>query len=229
MSETDFVQALNLAIRNTLRDFVAKRNIASITVLELEHERLYKLIGDWLQYEKARNIVFNIVDCEAEKQVQICDIEVTLKIDRIHALENGDIEFIDYKTGQVPKMTSWGEARITEPQLPIYAAFYDESYQVVGVKFGMVKIAEHAFLGVADTDFEAETEKRKPKFIQQFNDWQSLLKHWKTSIEAIAQEIKAGESAVKFEDENLLLYCEVTPLLRLPERHLQFERFQNES
>ena len=70
-------------------------------------------------------------------------------------------------------------------------------------------------------------DKRKPTFTQSFSDWQALLNHWKTSIEAIAQEIKNGEAAIKFEDESLLAYCEVMPLLRLPERQLQFERFQN--
>ncbi len=229
MNVVDFAQALNLAIDNALRDFSDNNKSISKTVLELEHERLSKLIGDWLQYEKQRNIMFSIVDCEAEKQVDICGIEVTLKIDRIHQLENCSIEFIDYKTGQKPDMKSWGEARITEPQLPIYAAFYDENYRVTGVQFGMVKIAEHNFEGVSEVNFEADPEKRKPKFIQNFNDWQALLNHWKASIEAIAQEIKAGEAAVKFDDESLLVYCEVTPLLRLPERQLQFERFQSES
>jgi exodeoxyribonuclease-5 len=229
MHEAGFAQALNLAINSALRDFSETNKSVSKTVLELEHERLYKLIGAWLMYEKARNIAFNIVDCEAEKTVQICGIEVTLKIDRIHQLESGGIEFVDYKTGQLPKMTSWGETRITEPQLPIYATFYDENYRVTGVQFGMVKIAEHSFEGVSEVNFKGEPEKRKPKFIQNFNDWQNLLNHWKISIESIAQEIKTGEAAVKFDDENLLLYCEVTPLLRLPERQLQFERFQSKS
>lgn len=227
MDEADFAQALNASIHNALRDFSENNKSISNTVLELEHERLYKLVGDWLAYEKERNVAFNINACEVEKPVQICGIEVTLKIDRIHQLENGGIEFVDYKTGQKPDMKSWAESRITEPQLPIYAAFYDESYQVVGVQFGMVKIDEHGFEGVSKANFEADPERRKPKFTQQFNDWQSLLNHWKASIEAIAKEIKAGEAAVKFDDENLLLYCEVTPLLRLPERQLQFERFQS--
>ncbi|OGV77641.1 MAG: DNA helicase [Methylotenera sp. RIFCSPLOWO2_02_FULL_45_14] len=229
MNEVDLSQALIAAIQSTLQAFAAESNVASATVLALEHERLSKLIGDWLQFEKARGIAFNIVACEAEKQVQICGIEVTLKIDRIHQLESGGLVFVDYKTGQIPKTKSWGEDRITEPQLPIYAAFYAEDVaQVAGVYFGMVKIAEHAFSGVGEENFEAEQDKRKPAFTKAFIDWQHLLMHWKTSIEAIAQEIKAGESAVRFSDENELVYCEVTPLLRLPERKLQFERFQGE-
>lgn len=232
MPESDLEQALDLAIRNSLRDFALENNIASKTALTLEHERLYKLVSDWLAHEKVRNIVFNIVDCEAEKQVLICGIEITLKIDRIHQLENGGIEFIDYKTGQIPKMNSWGDARITEPQLPVYAAFWaafgaEANEPIAGVHFGMVKIAEHTFEGVSEANFASEVDKRKPAFIQNFSDWPSLLKHWKSSIESIAEEIKAGEAAVVFEDDNLLNYCEVVPLLRLPERQLQFERFQN--
>lgn len=229
MSEADFSQALIAAIQSTLQAFAAESSVASPTVLELENERLIKLIGDWLQFEKARGVAFNIVACEVEKQVQICGIEVTLKIDRIQQLESGGLVFVDYKTGQIPKTKSWGEDRITEPQLPIYAAFYAEDIaQVAGVYFGMVKIAEHAFSGVGEENFEAEQDKRKPAFTKDFIDWQHLLMHWKTSIDAIAQEIKAGESAVRFNDENELAYCEVTPLLRLPERKLQFERFQGE-
>ena len=233
MSVDDFTKAINIAIRRTLQDFAEQSNIASKTVLELEHERLYKLIGAWLQHEKERNVVFSIIDCEAEKKVMICGIEITLKIDRIQQFKNGECEFIDYKTGQEPKMTSWDKDRMTEPQLPIYASFCtdldDNNTQVSSVQFAWVKIADHAFIGVSAESFDTEPDKRKPKFLQAFNDWKNLLTHWKASIEAIAQEVKVGESAVKFTDENDLMYCEVLPLLRLPERQLQFERFQKSS
>ncbi len=226
MHADDFSEALTQAIQQALQDFSTEQNIVSSGLLELEQERLYKLIGDWLEFEKARDIAFNTVASEAEKKVMICGIEVTLKIDRIHQLEHGGIEFIDYKTGQKPDINSWGENRIIEPQLPIYAAFYSEdASHVIGVQFGMVKIAEHAFSGVSETDFEAEIEKRKPKFTQNFTHWQDLLAHWKASIEAMAQEIKSGEASIKFKDEKDLMYCEVVPVLRLPERKLQFERF----
>ena len=230
MSDDDLAKALNAAIKGALDEVSKQQKMLSDNLLVLEHERLFKLVGDWLQYEKLHGIPFNIIACEADKKVIIGGIEVKLKIDRIHQLENGDIEFIDYKTGQTPKMSSWAEARITEPQLPIYAVFYDEANNVTGnvtgVQFGMVKTAEHTFFGVAEANFEVEVEKRKPKFIQQFSSWQHLLVHWRASIEAIAQEIKVGEASIKFDDDKSLAYCEVMPLLRLPERQLQFERFK---
>ena len=239
MRETTLEQAINKAVRSTLRQFTESNNTVSATMLTLEHERLYKLINAWLQYEKQRNVAFNIVACEFEQKVTINGIEVTLIIDRIQQLVGvgergvseraGGLEYIDYKTGQQPKMSNWDKNRILDPQLPIYATFGSNNTQVASVQFGWVKLAEHTFTGVSVDNFDTEIEKRKPKFLQAFDDWPSLLMHWKTSIEAIAEEIKLGEATVRFDSEKDLMYCEVLPLLRLPERHLQFERFQFDS
>ncbi|PKO47500.1 MAG: DNA helicase [Betaproteobacteria bacterium HGW-Betaproteobacteria-22] len=231
MSSDDLAKSLAQAVQHAIQAFVAENDVVSDAVLALEQERLTKLVGDWLQFEKNNGVSFRIVACEAEKKVYIRGIEVTLKIDRIHALAEGGLVFVDYKTGQVPKTSSWGEDRITEPQLPIYAIFYpqEEDARVSGVYFGMVKTAEHAFSGVDEDIFSAESAKRKPAFIQEFSDWASLLAHWKSSIEAIAEELKSGASAVRFSNESELMYCEVLPLLRLPERKLQFERFQGDA
>lgn len=227
MSNAALETNINKAINKALHDFAETTNIATKTLLALEHERLYKLISAWLSFEIEQGIAFHIVGCELEKQVDISGIEVTLKIDRIHQLEDGGMVFVDYKTGQAPKTSTWSEDRIAEPQLPIYASFYfDDATQIIaGLQFGMVKTAEHSFEGVTKDTFDAEPNKRKPKFTQTFNDWPSLLAHFKTSIEAIAAEIKAGEASVKFSDTNALTYCEILPLLRLPERQLQFERY----
>jgi probable DNA repair protein len=227
MSDAALDAHLNKAIQRALDEFAKTTNIATQTLLELEQERLYKLISAWLTFEKEQGLTFNIVGCEVEKQVDIGGIEVTLKIDRIQQLEDGGMVFVDYKTGQAPKTSTWGEDRIAEPQLPIYASFYfdDTVQKIAGLQFGMVKTAEYSFEGVSQEAFDAEPSKRKPKFTQTFNDWPSLLAHFKTSIEAIAAEIKTGVAAVKFTDEKDLKYCEVKSLLRLPERQLQFERF----
>lgn len=230
MSVDDFTKALTQAVSQALEAFATESDVASIAVLELEHERLLKLVGAWLQFEKERGVEFNIIGCEVTKIVQICGIEVTLKIDRVHQLESGSLVFIDYKTGQTPKTKNWGEDRITEPQLPIYASFYPDATQsVAGIYFGMVKIADHDFSGVGEENFEAEQTKRKPAFTQSFTDWQHLLSHWKNAIEDIALELKAGEAATRFNDATDLMYCEVTTLLRLPERKLQFERFKGDA
>ncbi|NOT14007.1 MAG: DNA helicase [Methylotenera sp.] len=226
MSAQDMSTAIDEAVSNALRDFSESTKV-SANVIALEHERLVKLISEWLMYEKTRGVGFTIIACEDEKKVSIRGIEVKLKIDRIHALDNGGWEFVDYKTGQTPKMANWAETRITEPQLPIYATFYaEDASNIAGVQFGMVKVAEPAWVGLSKENFETESDKRTPAFIRKFTDWEALLTHWKNSIETIAEEIKQGEAAIRFNDEKDLDYCEVKPILRLPERQLQFERLQ---
>ena len=59
-----------------------------------------------------------------------------------------------------------------------------------------------------------------------FKDWDGLLKQWQISLKVIAQEIKSGEASVTFKKIEDLDYCEVKPLLRLPERRMQYERQQ---
>jgi hypothetical protein len=92
-----------------------------------------------------------------------------------------------------------------------------------------VKTAEHRYSGISADDFEKEKSGRPPALVKQFPDWSQLLLHWKTAIENIALELREGNAAVKFSNEAELDYCEVKPLLRLPERKLQFERFQEVS
>jgi exodeoxyribonuclease-5 len=53
---------------------------------------------------------------------------------------------------------------------------------------------------------------------EDFPDWDSVLDHWRLRLQAVAREVRAGEAGVVFSDEKLLQYCELKPLLRLPER-----------
>lgn len=227
MSENDFKNNLQQAVSSAL-NILMKQTTLSQTLIELEQERLIKLVGDWLKFEQARGIEFHIIGCEQERKVHILGIEIKLKVDRIHTLKDGGLEFVDYKTGQLPKTRSWGELRITEPQLPIYACFFnDGNARIAGVQFGLVKTASHEFNGINQFDFE-DTKNRK-SLVKNFANWEELLRHWRHCIEAIAQEIQTGEASVRIEDEHALMHCEVLPIMRLPERQLQFERFSEQS
>lgn len=228
MGDHAIAEAISNAVERSINDFKQQyRDVFSPNTLMLEHERISRLITDWLTYEKTREVNFKVTACEVEQKSMINGIEVTLKIDRVHALANGGLELVDYKTGRLPNMRSWVDDRITEPQLPIYAVLYDAGDQAVaGVQFGMVKTKGHQFNGVSALNFDEEIDKRKPDFIRDFTDWEHLKAHWKTAIEALVDEIKAGFAPVCFTSEVDMLYCEVLPLLRLPERVLQFEQSQ---
>ncbi len=199
----------------------------------LEGERLRRLLAAWLVVELARPQPFTVAACEREQTMVIEGIEVRTVIDRIDRLDDGRHVVIDYKTGSQLSQASWGDARISEPQLPIYTAFgavaptHDEN-EVAAVTFARVRLDDCGFVGIA-----AETgvlqgvlgiaEPVARKLFPAQESWPLLLEHWQSSIAAIACEIRDGEAAVSFEDETALKYCDVLPILRLAERQAQLE------
>jgi len=52
----------------------------------------------------------------------------------------------------------------------------------------------------------------------EFPDWIAVITHWRERLHAVAKEVGQGRAGVVFADEAALQYCEVLPLLRLPER-----------
>lgn len=204
----------------------------SAAFVALERERLHRLTLAWLQeIELQRSLDFAVTAREQEQFVNIEGISIRLVMDRIDMLDDGSLVLLDYKTGRQNDFRNWAADRITEPQLPVYAAFVLAEQDVAAVCFARVRIGEYGFVGISrDEDVVpgavAIASDRGRKLFPQdaFPDWQSVLMHWRHSIERIARELRSGEAAVRFEDESQLIYCEVLPLLRLPERRLQYER-----
>lgn len=202
-------------------------------LMVLERHRLLRLMEVWLQFEAARQAPFAVEACEREIIQDIEGIEVRLLIDRVDALDDGRLVVIDYKTGAIPDYKNWVEPRMTEPQLPIYAALALAGENVAAICFAAVKRVDQSFSGIAAEagllpgvrDLE---DKKTREVFTEFPNWQALLQYWQQNIRAIAAEIKAGEAAVRFADEEELKYCEVMPLLRLPERKLQFEHSRDD-
>lgn len=205
-------------------------------LMALEHRRLQRLMEAWLQFEASRQAPFAVDGCEREIIQNIEGLEVRLLIDRIDALDDGRLVVIDYKTGAIPDYRNWVEPRMTEPQLPIYAALALSGETVAAICFASVKRVEQSFSGIAaEADLlpgvkHLEDKKLREIFAPEvLPDWQALLQYWHQNIRAIAAEIKAGEAAVRFAEEEELKYCEVLPILRLPERQLQFEHSRDEA
>ncbi|MFV1921570.1 MAG: PD-(D/E)XK nuclease family protein [Methylotenera sp.] len=218
-----------------LATFSAERNYAfSAAYLNLEASRLTKLVHTWLtEVEAQRPQYFDVVACEQAYDIDIEGIRIKLVIDRIDQLDDERLVVIDYKTGNQLDYKNWAESNITEPQLPIYAAFVlqDTNHEVAAVCYARVRIADNTFIGIAAMDAIVQgatvfNDSRGRKVFDETNfpDWQSIIEHWKLSITTTAIRLKNGDASVSFKHENQLAFCDVIPLLRLPERQLQFER-----
>ncbi len=232
MSDEALAAAVAEAVAQALEAFnAAREEPLPPGFTALEGGRLRQLVLSWLNFEKTRTAPFEVEACEREVRLEIEGIAVRLVIDRIDALDDGQLVIIDYKTGATVDYKNWAQARITEPQLPIYASLALAGEQVAAVAFAKVRSDDARFSGIAAEEALlpgvlglAQDKARKDFSVEQFPDWPALLAHWQSSVQAIAREVRSGEAAVRFSDEKDLEYCEVKPLLRLPERKLLFER-----
>ena len=162
---------------------------------------------------------------------EIGGIEVRMFLDRIDQLADGRLLIIDYKTGASIDTRNWASERLTEPQLPIYAAIANPPEgDVAGVAFAQVHLSKLGFKGVGDAegllpgvDDLRSYQARKLFDAEQFPDWGSVLTHWKTAIHQVAEEVCAGDASVRYASDKDLMFCDVKPLLRLAERAHQLE------
>jgi probable DNA repair protein len=176
----------------------------------LEQARLRTLLAQWLPLELARPVPFSVVASEEARQADIEGIAIELRADRIDELADGRRMVIDYKTGK-PDTKGWEGERLAEPQLPVYATQTGAD----GVLYARVRTDECGFIGWAGDKDAIEGVKAV--------DWPATLDAWRAALAAVAREIRQGHAAVSFNREDDLKYCEVLPLLRLPEVRAQKE------
>ena len=196
----------------------------------LEAERLSYLLGNWIAVEMKRALPFRVEACEQHVEADIEGILCRMQIDRVDRLDDGRSIVVDYKTGGVPSIKRWAEPRISEPQLPVYAAIAQRSEPPAAVAFARVTLDETRFSGIAaepdllpDVPGIDSDKGRRVFAVTDFADWPAVLAHWQDGIAALAREVKAGVAAVRVVAEADLDYCDVKPLLRLAERRAQWE------
>ncbi len=223
LGEEERRQAVAEAVDRALQHFELDRRLTLPgRFRRLEAARLVRLLDVWLEVEARRNSDFSVLACEASAEVEIEGIKVGMVVDRIDRLEDGRQIIIDYKTGAAIDTRNWAEQRITEPQLPIYAALVNE--EVAAVVFAKVLLDKPAFVGIADErdilpGIQGIGDDRQKIFDPaEFPDWIAVITHWRERLHAIAGEVRQGWAGVVFARAGDLQYCEVLPLLRLPER-----------
>lgn len=228
MSSEQLITDINNAIEKSMQALRSEISYnIPLQVLQIEHQRLSQLMQTWLAIEMERSD-FRVGACEEKYELEIEGLPLNLTIDRIDRLTEGGLVVIDYKTSTTVANKSWADDRIAEPQLPIYAAIALQGEQVVAVCFAKIRTDDSKFVGVSAEEamLPAVPTLAKASAFKHFESWEALLQHWQASLTSIAQEIKAGVASVTFNKESDLAYCDVRPLLRLPERLLQFEKMQ---
>jgi len=196
-----------------LRDRMPRR------YLELEAQRLIRLVAAWLEYEAAR-LPFEVVETEAKRTVQIAGLAFDLRLDRIDRLNDGTQLVIDYKSGAVSP-SDWELPRPDDVQLPLYAGFgIDPGKELGGLVFAKIRAGDMKFAGqvgdAAATLFAGlkgfNPLVRNPLTAEQ-------LLGWRDCIERLAKDFLDGKAEVDPTDApKTCEHCGLQSLCRIQER-----------
>ncbi|MGD0520829.1 MAG: PD-(D/E)XK nuclease family protein [Terracidiphilus sp.] len=211
-------RALQQELRSNLRERMPRR------YLELEEQRLTRLVTEWLDYEAAR-IEFVVTITEVDSTVQIAALTFDLRLDRIDRLNDRSLLVIDYKSGDVsPK--SWELPRPDDVQLPLYAGFaLDPKEELGGLVFAKVRAGDLEFdgrVGDAKATLLAGLSSGSRLVKKKFSP--ELMNDWRDHIEQLAKDFLAGRAEVDpREYPKTCERCGLQTLCRIQENHAQLE------
>jgi ATP-dependent helicase/nuclease subunit B len=182
------------AMREALRPAVRERMPRGY--LEIEEQRLIRLVSEWLDYESMR-AEFEVIETEAKRTVHLAGLTFDLRLDRIDRLNDGTLLVIDYKSGLVsPKR--WAPPRPEDVQLPLYAGFAlaaDE--ELGGLVFAKVRRGDQCFAGhVGDARATLLPGLSSTSALVKNKFGAEMLIAWKECIEQLAEDFLSGRAEV---------------------------------
>jgi probable DNA repair protein len=205
-------------LRPHLRELMPRR------YLELEEQRLTRLVTEWLDYEATR-IEFKVADTEVRRTVHIAGLTFDLRLDRLDLLNDGSHLVIDYKSGYVSP-GAWELPRPDDVQLPLYAGFALEADELLGglvfakVRAGVMKFAGR--MGDATGTLFAGLKGGSPLVKNPFTAEQLL--DWRECIQQLARDFLTGRAEVDpREAPKTCERCGLQTLCRIQEREAQLD------
>jgi ATP-dependent helicase/DNAse subunit B len=177
-------------IRREVREIMPRR------YLELEAQRLIRLVTEWLDYEATR-IDFEVERTEVERTITLAGLTLNLRLDRIDRLNDGTVLIIDYKSGDVSPH-AWDLPRPDDVQLPLYAGFALKSDEILGgLVFAKIRAGNQAFVG--------SVAAAKDTLLPNLSGGSSLIKNsltldqlldWRNCIQQLARDFVDGNAEV---------------------------------
>jgi len=211
-------RAVQQELRAHLRQRMPRR------YLELEEQRLTRLVTEWLNYEATR-IGFEVAEIEVKRPVQIAGLTLDLRLDRIDRLRDDSLLVIDYKSGEVnPK--SWDLPRPDDVQLPLYASFaVEKGEDLGGLVFAKVQPGKPAFAGlVGDARATLKADLSNSSNLVRNDSLAESLIDWRQSIEQLAKDFLAGRAEVDpREYPKTCERCGLQTLCRIQENQILLE------
>ena len=195
-------------------------DIRSSFGMEVERERVRRLVEAWLEHELQRGpFSTDAGSLEAPMQIRIGGLDLRTRVDRIDTLPDGRLVLIDYKTGEVDP-NEWREERPENCQLLLYALGQERS--VSALSFAQLKVGKLGYRGVGDGEVGIDGIRSLDEFYRKSPDgpsaWADQLDIWRDRLTTLAEEFRAGFAAVNPKRfPSTCTYCDQHALCRIAE------------
>ena len=186
----------------------------------IEEIRMISYLEKWVQHELKRGD-FEVIETEKNIPVHIGCLNFNIKIDRIDKVNENNI-VIDYKSGTTKTLNEWFLNSYGELQMPFYALFASNK-PIDAIAIGVINASKPQWVGIGRGKDLLQGIKDTPASIL-YKSWDELLDFWKCRIHDAIKGYEEGNAAVQYARDKDMAYCHVKPILRLPERILQFEQ-----
>jgi len=214
-------QALAVQVEEAVRhalDAVRERRRRALGAgyWSLEGERLRALLLEWLAVEKQRG-EFVVVAREEKLQLELEQLQITLRVDRIDRLPDGSTVVIDYKTGACG-VKDWEGDRPARPQLLLYGLAVPAAPGALA--FARVRRGECAFAGLGRIEGVAgigsgSGRSKDAQSPMAAADWEARNAQWADVLRRLAREFIAGDARVDPLSSNSCTWCGLQPLCRV--------------
>ncbi len=196
LSAEQLQQQLQQIIYAQLKSPQLKQSTAlNNALLIAEQQRLLNLLTQWLQMEKLR-VPFKVIALEQAIEVQLADLQLSVRLDRMDQLETGESVLIDYKTGAV-NLQDWWHQPCLAPQLPLYALTV--SPRADAIVYGVVTLPKPLLKGLGSAALQVYDD--APRYLHQavdaLDDWPDLQARWQQDIHQLAQDFSRGDAKVR--------------------------------
>jgi len=184
---------------------------------QLTDSRLHSLLQEWLVVERQRS-AFVVIAREQEISLQLEQIKISLRADRIDELPDGARFIIDYKSG-ISSPLDWLGERPSRPQLLLYGLATDKI--VAGLAFAQLRTRDCKFTGAGQMDVTPGVQSDIEKLVKNkmpVKDWEDLAALWRGNLERLAREFVAGDAQVDPLKDSSCNYCGLQPMCRVGEQ-----------